>query len=144
MQQTGRKGIHDLVGKLIYWKLCKRLRFYFADKWYMHKQESIQDNVRHKILSDFEKQMDHQIPSRRSRLAFINKKQRNFHQVDFDVSANHKVKVKVNEGKMLHEYLDLARELKKLWNMKVTGIPIVVIYLGTVPKNLVKDGVNSR
>ena len=35
--------------------------------------------------------------------------------------------------------MDLARELKKkLWNMKVTAIPIVTSALGTVPKGLVK------
>ena len=31
-------------------------------------------------------------------------------------------------------YLDLARELKKVWNMKVTIIPIVIGGLGTVTK----------
>ena len=36
------------------------------------------------------------------------------------------------------KYLDLARELKKLWNMKVTIIPIVIGALGTVTKGLLK------
>ena len=35
-------------------------------------------------------------------------------------------------------YLDLARELKKIWIMKVTVIPIVIGELGTIPKGLVK------
>ena len=35
-------------------------------------------------------------------------------------------------------YLDLARELKKLWNMKVTVIPIVIGALVTVTKVLVQ------
>ena len=34
--------------------------------------------------------------------------------------------VLVDESKKIDKYLDLARELKKLWNMKVTVIPIVV------------------
>ena len=38
------------------------------------------------------------------------------------------------EGK----YLDLARELKKLWNMQVTIIPIVIGAFGTVTKGLLK------
>ena len=33
--------------------------------------------------------------------------------------------------------LDLARELKKLWNMKVTVIPIVIDALGTITKGFV-------
>ena len=36
----------------------------------------------------------------------------------------------------MDKYLDIARELKKLWNMKVTFIPIVIGALGTVTKGL--------
>ena len=35
-------------------------------------------------------------------------------------------------------YLDLARELKKLWNMQVTIIPIVIGAFGTETKGLLK------
>ena len=38
----------------------------------------------------------------------------------------------------MYKYLDLARELKKLWNMRVKVIPIVVGALGAVPINLEK------
>ena len=37
-----------------------------------------------------------------------------------------------------NKYLDLARELKKLWNMKVTIILIVTGAFGTVTKGLFK------
>ncbi len=36
------------------------------------------------------------------------------------------------------KYLDLARELKKLWNMQVTIIPIIIGAFGTVTKGLLK------
>ena len=51
--------------------------------------------------------------------------------------ADHRVKLK--EGKKRDKYLDLARELKKLWNMKVIEIPIVIGALSTVSKGLVKE-----
>ena len=35
--------------------------------------------------------------------------------------------------------MDLARELKKLWNIKVTVIPIIFNVLGTVPKGFEKE-----
>ena len=38
----------------------------------------------------------------------------------------------------MDKFLDLARELKNLLNMKVTVIPIVVGALGMVPKGLEK------
>ena len=36
------------------------------------------------------------------------------------------------------KYLDLARGLKNLWNMKVTIMPIVIGALGTITKGLLK------
>ena len=38
----------------------------------------------------------------------------------------------------IERYLDLARELKKVWNMKVTVVPLVVGALGTHAKALEK------
>ena len=54
--------------------------------------------------------------------------------VDFAVPANHRMK----ESEKKDRYLDLARELKKLWNMKVTIVPIVIGALGTIIKGLLK------
>ena len=42
----------------------------------------------------------------------------------------------MEENEKLDKYLDIAQELTKLWNIKVTAIPIVVGVLGTVPKDL--------
>ena len=52
------------------------------------------------------------------------------------VPADHRIKPKECEKR--DKYLDLARELKKLWNMKVTIIPIVIGAFGTVTKGLLK------
>ena len=61
--------------------------------------------------------------------------------MDFAVLADHRVKLKEGEkrDKKKTNKLALARELKKLWNRKVSVIPIVVGALGTVPKELVKE-----
>ena len=56
--------------------------------------------------------------------------------VDFAVPADHRINLKESEKK--DKYLDLARELKKLWNMKVTIVPIVIGALGTITKGLLK------
>ena len=56
--------------------------------------------------------------------------------VDFAAPADHRGKLKESEKK--HKYLDLARELKKLWKIKVTIILIVISALGTVTEGLVK------
>ena len=63
-------------------------------------------------------------------------KKRTYKIVDFAVSADHRIKLK--ECKKKDKYLDLVRELKKLWNMKVTIIPIVIGAFGTVTKGILK------
>ena len=50
--------------------------------------------------------------------------------IEFAILADHRVKMK--ESKKIDKYLDLARELKRPWNMKVTVVPIIVGALGTV------------
>ena len=56
--------------------------------------------------------------------------------MDLAVSADYRVKLKGNEER--DKYLDLYRELKKLWNMKVMLIPIVIGVLRTILKGLIK------
>ena len=56
--------------------------------------------------------------------------------MEFAVPANQRVKLKENVKK--DKYIDLARELKKMWNMKVTIIPIVIGTFVTVTKGSLK------
>ena len=63
-------------------------------------------------------------------------KKRNCKIVDFALPADHRTKLKECEKK--DKYFDIARELKKVWNMQVTIIPIVIDALGTVSKGLLK------
>ena len=104
----------------------------------MHNPALVLENDTHKLLWDFNIQTDHQISARRPDLIIINKKKKKkiCKIVDFAVTADHKIKLKECEKR--DKYLDLARELKKLWNMKVTIIPIVIGAFDTVTKGLLK------
>ena len=64
------------------------------------------------------------------------KKKRTGKIFDFAVPADHRIKLKECEKR--DKYLDLARELKKLCDMQVTIIPIVIGASGTVTKRLLK------
>ena len=57
--------------------------------------------------------------------------------VDFLVPADNRINLKESEKK--DKYLDFDRELKKVWNMKVTIVTIVISELGTVTKGSLKD-----
>ena len=92
-------------------------------------------NDTQKLLWDFDIKTDHLISARRPDL--INKKKKKICKiVYFTVPGDHRIKLK--ECEKTYKYLDLARELKKSWNMKVTVIPIVIGAFGTVTKGLLK------
>ena len=101
----------------------------------MHNPVPVLENATHKLLWHFNIQTDHLIPARRPDL-IIKKKERTCKIVDFAVPANHRIKLKECEKK--DKYLDFARELKKLLNMQVTIIPIVIGAFGTVTNGLLK------
>ena len=52
--------------------------------------------------------------------------------MNFAVPTDHRIKLK--EWEKRDKYLDLDIELKKLWNMKVTIIPIVIGAFSTITK----------
>ena len=55
-----------------------------------------------------------------------------------DIPAPTDYRIKLKEWEKKDKYLDLARELKKLWNMKVTIVPIVIGAFSTITKGLLK------
>ena len=62
-----------------------------------------------------------------------NNKQKKYRTVDLVILADHRVKLKESEK---YKYLDLAREVKKLWNLKAMFIPIVIGALATATNGL--------
>ena len=102
----------------------------------MHNPAPALKNDTHKLQWEFDIHTDHLISARRPGLIIINKRKRTCKIVDFAVLADHRLKLKECEKK--DKYLDIARELKKLWNMKVTIIPIVIRAFGTVTKGSLK------
>ena len=133
LAQKEYKGRHNWVGEVIHWEMCRKFQFDHTIKWYMHKPAPVLENNSHKLLWDFNIQTDRLIPARRPDLIIINKRKRISKIFDF---ADHRINLKKSEKK--DKYLDLARELKKLWNMKVTIVSIVISALGTVTKGLLK------
>ena len=54
---------------------------------------------------------------------------------DFTVPVYQRIRLK---GEKRKKYLDLSRELKKLWNLRVTVKPILIVALETDFKGLIK------
>ena len=122
------------MGKVIYWELHKKLKFGHTNKWYRLNPAPFLENETHNLIWDFNIQTNHLMSARRPDLLIVNKRKIICKIMDFDVLADHRVKLKESEKK--DKYLDLTRELKKLRNMKVMMIPIVIGVLVTITKGL--------
>ena len=135
LAQKEYKTRHDWVGK----EMCKKFKFDHTNKWYMHNPAPVLENNTHKLLWDFDIHTDHLLSERRPDVIIINNKKRICKIVDFADPADHRIKLRECEKKKKKvKYLNLARKLKKLWNMQMTIIPIVIGMFGTVTKGLLK------
>ena len=76
LAQREYMGRHDWVGKVIHWEMRKKFKFDHTKKWYIYNPAPVLENAMHKLLRDFNIQMDHLIPARRPDLKIINKKKK--------------------------------------------------------------------
>ena len=60
---------------MIYRDVCKKLKFYFINKYYKQKAESVLEKETHEIVWDFEIQMNRLISDRIPDLLIIKKRQ---------------------------------------------------------------------
>ena len=128
---------NDWVGKVIHWELCKKSKFDHTARWYLHIPASVLENEMHKTFWDFEIQTDHLLPSGRPGLIIINKqKKRTYWIVDFDVSADHKVKIKENGKKW--QIFRSCQGTKKAMEHEDGGDIYCNWYTWNIPKGLVR------
>ena len=98
---------------------------------------SVLENDTHKFSGIFAIKADIIISARRPDLVIIKKKkQKESNLVSCRLCRSCWPQLK--ESKKTYKNRDLARELKKLWNMKVTVKSFVIGALGTVTKGLVQ------
>ena len=136
LAQKEYKSRYDWVGKGIHREMCKKFKFDHTNKWYMHNPAPVLENDTHKLQWDFQIHTDNLISARRPNLIIINKKKKK-RTVNFAVPDDHIIKLKECEKR--DKYIDLARELKKLWNVKMTIVPIVIGAFGMGTKGLLKS-----
>ena len=130
------KRRHDWVGRRIYWKICRANGIHVKSKWYEYQPEAVIENDSCKIFWYFTVQTDHFITARRPDMILIDEKHHQCQIIDFAIPYDTRVDDK--EVEKIERYLDLARELKKVWNMKVIVVPLKVGALGTPVKELEK------
>ena len=111
-------------------RIVPEFKFDHTRKWYMYKLESVPENEVPKIPYDFKTQTDHLIPTRRPNLVLTKKKMSHrFYRFAGRRSENQR-------QQKARKILGPRQRTKKLLNMRVTVIQIVVGALGTVLKGL--------
>ena len=102
--------------------------------WYTHGSPTLGQKTRPKSTTKKSKTSTKKKSTKKNQQQ--KKKKKTCKIVNFSVPVNHRIKL--TEGEKKDKYQDLARGLNKLWNMKMTIIPIVIGAFGTVTKGLGK------
>ena len=68
LAQKEYKTKYDWMGKVIHWEMCKKFKFDYTNKLYMHNPASVPENEKHKLLWDFDVQTDHLMSPRNQTL----------------------------------------------------------------------------
>ena len=87
-----------------------------------------------KILWDFTTQIDHAIEARRPHMVIIDNTKNECKIIDFACPFDSRIEERKKDN--IKSYNDLKRELKKIQDMPVIVILVVVGALGTTPKQL--------
>ena len=136
LAQKEYKRRHDWIGRHIHWEICEANRIHLKPKQYDHQPEAVIENDLCKILWDFTIQADYFITARGPDMILIDIEHHECQIIDFTIL--HETRVDDKEVEKIEKYLDLARELKKMWNMKVKVVPLVLGALGTHAEALEK------
>ena len=67
-------------------------------------------------------------------MIFIDKEHNKCHMIDFGIPYD----TRVDDKYVKKKYLDLARKLKKMWNIKITVVPLEAGALNTLAKIIEK------
>ena len=97
-------------------------------------QDSVLENEDYKLLWDFSGRTDHEIGARRPDLVIIDKRDKSCQIIDVAIPEDNGGREK--EDEKVEKYLDLAREVRKMWGVKTKVIPVVVGELGSIPLRL--------
>ena len=119
-------------GYMIHWELCKKLNFDHSTKYKKNRIGLGEWGTKSSGTLKYK----HLIRARRPGLALGNKKSENLRNNWLCCTGRRRIKFKGNEKR--YKYWDLARELRKLLNIKVSMILIIIGAFGTIPKGLKK------
>ena len=131
LAQNQYKKRHDSVAKTLHWSLCKKYQLTCSDKWYEHQPAGVAENEQAKLLWDYSIRTDRVIQAHRPDLTLIDKIANKVSLIDVAVPWDSRVEMK--EREKIEKYQDLRIEIRRIWDMPVEVVPIIIGALGTIP-----------
>ncbi|KAL1448163.1 hypothetical protein WDU94_000554 [Cyamophila willieti] len=126
---------HDSVGKIIHQKLAldhNLINDYTP--YYQYVPKTVLENQHYKIYWDNPIQTDKTIIANRPDIVLVNKGTKETFLIDVAIPNDNNVECKYNEK--MEKYLELAIEIKRVWNQnKVYIIPFIISATGITPKS---------
>ena len=110
-----------------YWEMCKKFKFDYTNKWYMHNPAPVLENDTQTPMGLWHTNGSPNL-GQRTRPYNNQQKKRICKIVDFAVPADHRIKLKECEKK--NKYFNLARELKKnygTWKWQLYQLLLVLL-----------------
>ena len=122
---------HNELTKYIYLTLAEKFQLCTNEKWYSYKPNAVLQNDIAKLLWDFPIQTDHEIQHNKPDIILHEKAKNTAYIIDIAVPSDYNI---VNKrAEKLRNYVDLAIELKELWNLdQVKIIPIIIGATGLI------------
>ena len=130
---------HDNVGKLLFIKLANHFELIHKnEQWYSYNPPPVLENENAKLLWNFNIQTDHTIKHNKPDLIVYDKKGKKIFIIDIAIPNDYNVVKK--RAEKLHNYTDLAVELKAVWNVSsVSIIPFIIGATGLINNRFIKD-----
>ena len=126
------KDRHDKLGQYLHWRICQHYNASHAEHWYEHHPEPVTKGNDATILWDFTIHTDRSIKANRPDIIVKDHKEKTCLLIDMTVPSDRNLSLK--EYEKVSKYKDLEIEIQKMWNLKVTIVPVVIGALGMIQK----------
>ena len=126
---------HNTVAKYIHWCICRASGFDCSSVWWNHQPLSVLDSEQYMIMWDKAILTDLTVAANRPDIVYYDKRNKNTLLIDVACPCDSNVALKHTEK--LTKYRLLKDEVHRMWQTKVSIVPVVVGALGIVKQGQV-------
>ena len=123
---------HDHVGQYLHWKICQAYNFDTPENWYEHKPDPVVECDNVTILWDFPVNTDRNISANRPDIIVKDRNKGSCLLIDMSIPTDRNISSK--EFDKLSKYKDLEIDIRKMWKLRASTVPVIVGALGMIKK----------